>query len=137
MENYFITITGLNHYYDKKPFEIARILKIVKEPDNKFDNEAIRVELPFIGKIGYVANSSNTVFRGTISAGRLYEHIDSYAYAQVLFITHSSVIALVLSPDEVEKEDDNIDVASKETTSENKDEAVVNKLRKQKFPIGF
>lgn len=100
-ENYFITITGLNHYYDKKPFEVGLILKIVKEPENEYDHEAIRVELPYIGTVGYVANSPSTVFRGTVSSGRLYDRIEGYAYAQVCFITHSSVIALVLSPDEV------------------------------------
>ncbi|HBM80810.1 MAG: HIRAN domain-containing protein [Clostridiales bacterium] len=102
-ENYFITITGLNHYYDKVPFEIGRILKIVKEPQNEYDDEAIRVELPYIGTVGYVANSSDTVFKGTISSGRLYDRIGDYAYVQVCFITHSNVIALVLSPKEVEK----------------------------------
>lgn len=99
----FITITGLNHYYGKKPYKVGRIVKIVKEPYNEYDSEAIRVELPFIDTIGYVANSVNTVFDGTMSAGRIYDQIDDYAYAKVLFITHSSVIAAVLSKDEVEK----------------------------------
>lgn len=72
--NYFITITGLNHYYDKKPFEINCILKLVKEPDNEYDDEAIRAELPYIGTVGYVANSTNTVFKGTVSSGRLYDY---------------------------------------------------------------
>ena len=35
---YFITVTGLDHYYGKKPFEIGRAFKIIKEPDNEFDN---------------------------------------------------------------------------------------------------
>ncbi|MCM1524178.1 MAG: HIRAN domain-containing protein [Ruminococcus sp.] len=109
---YFITITGLNHYYGKKPFEIGRIFKIIKEPDNDYDNEAICAFLPFIEKIGYVANSTNTVFQGTISAGRLYDKIDDYAYARTMFITHSSVIALVLDKDDVEN--------SNEEKSENK-----------------
>ncbi|MCM1328616.1 MAG: HIRAN domain-containing protein [Ruminococcus sp.] len=103
---YFITITGLNHYYGKKPFEIGRIFKIIKEPDNDYDNEAICAFLPFIEKIGYVANSTNTVFQGTVSAGRLYDKIDDYAYARTMFITHSSVIALVLDKDDVENSDE-------------------------------
>ncbi len=100
---YFITITGLEHYYGKKPFEIGRIFKIVKEPDNEHDHEAIAVLLPHVNKVGYVANSPNTVYKGTLSAGRLYDKIDSYAYAQILFITHSSCIAIVLEKDEVEE----------------------------------
>lgn len=103
-KNCFITITGISHYYEQKPFEIGRVVKIVKEPENPHDSEAIFAELPFIGKVGYVANSANTVYRGTISAGRIYDKIGEYAYAQVLFITHSGLIALVLSPEEVENE---------------------------------
>ena len=102
----FITITGLNHYYGKKPFEVGRVFKIIKEPDNDYDDEAICAFLPFIEKIGYVANSTNTVYQGTVSAGRLYDKIDDYAYAKTMFITHSSVIAIVLDKDDVENSDD-------------------------------
>ena len=38
-KTYFVTITGLNHYYGKKPFEIGRIIKLIKEPDNEYDKE--------------------------------------------------------------------------------------------------
>lgn len=51
--NYFITITGTKHYYGMVPFEIGRIIKLVKEPQNEYDSEAIRAELPFIGGIGF------------------------------------------------------------------------------------
>lgn len=83
-KTYFVTITGLNHYYGAKPFEIGRVIKLIKEPDNEYDNEAIVAFLPFIDKIGYVANSTNTVYQGTISAGRLYDKIEDYAYARVI-----------------------------------------------------
>lgn len=121
-DTYFVTITGLNHYYGKNPFEINRVVKLVKEPNNSYDSEAIKAELPYIGTIGYVANSTNTVFKGTVSAGRLYDHIGDYAYAQVLFVTHSSVIALILSPEDIEngKETEEINGSEKverETTT--------------------
>jgi len=110
MENYFVTITGMNHYLGMNPYKVNRLVKLVKEPDNPHDPEAIRVELPFIDTIGYVANSVGTVFAGTCSAGRLYDKLEDYAYAQVLFITHSSVIAIVVPKEEVEeKEARNID----------------------------
>lgn len=102
----FVTITGINHYYGKKPFEIGRVFKIIKEPDNDYDDEAIFAFLPFIEKIGYVANSTNTVYQGTVSTGRIYDKIDDYAYAKTMFITHSSVIAIVLDKDDVENSDD-------------------------------
>lgn len=135
-KTYFVTITGLNHYYGKKPFEIGRIIKLIKEPDNEYDKEAILAFLPFIDKIGYVANSTNTVYDGTISAGRLYDKIDDYAYGKVMFVTHSSAIVLVLDKEDVEEEDDEIDdapeVPKKEVESEKP-----KKKKNNKQPIGF
>ena len=113
MENIFITVTGVNHYFGMKPFKVGKIFKIVKDEENFHDDEAIRAELPAIDTIGYVANSANTVYAGTMSAGRLYDKIDDYAYAQTMFITHSSVIALVLPPEAVE-DSDNTAVKEKE-----------------------
>jgi len=102
----FITITGTNYCYGMKPFEIGRIIRLVKETQNEHDLEAIRAELPFIDKVGYVANSPHTVAKGTISAGRLYDQIDEIAYAQVLFVTATKVICLVLEEEELESEED-------------------------------
>ena len=128
MENVFITITGVKNFYGMKPFKVGKIFRIVKEDDNDYDEEAIRAELPMIDTIGYVANSTNTVFAGTVSAGRLYDKIDDYAYAQTMLITHSSVIALVLSPEQVEGDDDTLPV--KETDAGNS-------KPKTKAKIGF
>jgi len=105
-KTYYVTVTGLDFYYGKKPFEIGRILKLVKEPDNEYDSEAISAFLPFIDKVGYVANSTSTVYDGTISAGRLYDKIDDYAYGKIMFVTHTSAIVLVLDKNDVEKPDD-------------------------------
>ncbi|MBU5451038.1 HIRAN domain-containing protein [Acetivibrio sp. MSJd-27] len=104
MNTIYVTITGQNHYLGMKPYKIGRIVKLVKEPDNAYDPEAIRVELPYIDTIGYVANSVNTVFEGTCSAGRAYDKFDDYAYGEVMFITHSSVIAAVRKKEDVEKD---------------------------------
>lgn len=119
MENtYFVTITGIDHYYGKKPFEIGRIVKLIKDKNNEYDKEAIAAYLPFIETIGYVANSTNTVYDGTISAGRLYDKIDDYAYARVMFVTRTSVIALVLDKEDVEEtEDDDSDEEDYNTSS--------------------
>lgn len=115
---YFVTITGIDHYYGKKPFEIGRIVKLIKDKNNEYDKEAIAAYLPFIETIGYVANSTNTVYDGTISAGRLYDKIDDYAYARVMFVTRTSVIALVLDKEDVEEtEDDDSDEEDDNTRS--------------------
>lgn len=134
---YFVTITGINHYYGKKPFKIGRVIRLIKEPDNEYDSEAILAFMPFVDTIGYVANSTNTVYDGTISAGRLYDKFDDYAYGKIMFVTHSSAIALVLDKDEVEddnEEDDEQLSLPKEKSEEPKPKK---KTTKTKNEIGF
>lgn len=97
----YITITGGNNYFGKAPFKPGRVFKLEKEPDNLHDDEAVKVSHPFIGTVGYVANSIHTVYEGTHSAGRLYDKIGDTAYIKIMFITHSSAIARVLDDDEV------------------------------------
>lgn len=97
MSEIYITITGQNHYLGMKPYKVGRRVRLVKDTDNGYDSEAIRVELPYIDTIGYVANSTHTVYDGTQSAGRIYDRIGDVACAEVMFITHSAVIARVLS----------------------------------------
>ena len=148
MENtYFVTITGIDHYYGKKPFEIGRIVKLIKDKDNEYDKEAVAAYLPFIEIIGYVANSTNTVYDGTISAGRLYDKIDDYAYARVMFVTHTSAIALILDKEDVEEtenddgdeEDDNTSNSEIISVTEQaaKKSAAKKKKGKAKQKIGF
>ena len=61
MKKIFITITGCNHYLGYGVFRRKMELVLRKEPDNDYDKEAIRAEIPGIGKVGYVANSTHTV----------------------------------------------------------------------------
>ena len=133
MSTMFVTITGISNYYGAKPFEIGRVVRLVKEPDNKHDGDAIRVELPLIETIGYVANSTNTVYRGTYSAGRIYDKIEDSAFAEVAFITHSSVIAAVLPSEDVEKMKSE-QFAIPMTDTDDEEDAI---KFKKKFKIGF
>lgn len=100
MENTFITVTGLDHYLGTNPFRVGRLVKLIKEEDNIHDSDAIRVAMPYLDTVGYVANSVYTVYQGTCSASRIYEHVGKTAYAQIMFITHSSVIARILTKEE-------------------------------------
>ena len=63
-----------------------------KEKDNEYDKEAISVNLPGLGKIGYVANSPYTVLGESYSAGRLYDKISEEASDEVKFILDKGVI---------------------------------------------
>lgn len=63
--------------------------------------EAIKVYMGESQSMGYyrpmhVANSVNTVVRGTRSAGRIYDKFDEKARAQVVFIHRHSAIARVV-----------------------------------------
>ena len=93
--NYFVTITGLKNYYGTKPFEIGRIIELIKEPENEYDSEAIFAYLPYIEKIGYVGNSVHTVYQGTISAGRLYDKISDKAKGKVVFVVDGGVVCRI------------------------------------------
>lgn len=48
----FITITGLKSHFGSKPFEVGQKVKLVKEPDNEYDSEAIKAELSGLGCAG-------------------------------------------------------------------------------------
>ncbi len=97
---YYITITGLSFRYGVEPFEVGKKVELVKEPDNEYDAEAIRVELPGLGKVGYVANSIRTVQGKCISAGRLYDKIGDTATAKVKYILDKAVICKIKTEDE-------------------------------------
>lgn len=108
----YITITAFQKMHGSKPLKIDGIVKLVKEPENKYDTEAIACEMRYFGKIGYVANSTNTVVKGSMSAGRLYDKINDEYFAKIKFITESIAIAKVLTSDEyiVEVENPESDV---------------------------
>ena len=82
---YYVTLTGLNHRYGAEPFRVGQKVRLVKEPENEFDREAIRAELPGLGKVGYVANS----------AGRLYDKIGDTAVAKVKYVLCDAVVCKV------------------------------------------
>ena len=65
----------MKHHYGNEFMEVGIEVKLVKEPDNEVDKEAIKVELEGLGLIGYVANSPYTVLGKSMSAGRLYDKI--------------------------------------------------------------
>ena len=102
-ENY-ITINGTNFFHGLKPFKIGSIIKLIKDPENDYDTEAIQVEIRYAGQVGYVANSPKTVAKGTMSAGRIYDKIMDTDFAKVKFILNNEIIAKVLTKDELEEE---------------------------------
>ena len=94
-KNIFVTITGFKHYYGLEPFKIGNLIRCIKEPSNPYDSDAIRAFLPYIGKVGYIANSPQTKAGGTESASRIYERVPKRFYVRVLFTTCTKIICRV------------------------------------------
>ena len=69
--------------------------KLIKEPDNEYDKEAILVKMEGIGKLGYVANSPYTVLGDSMSAGRLYDRIGEKAYGKVILVTPQGTLCKI------------------------------------------
>mgnify|MGYP001390678830 FL=1 len=92
MSNIYFTVTGLHHYNGDSFLEKEMIVYLKKEEDNEYDKEAISVNLPGLGKIGYVANSPYTVLGESYSAGRLYDKISEEVSGKVKFILNKGVI---------------------------------------------
>lgn len=68
---------------------------MVRERDNFYDAEDIAVRLDD-KNIGYVANSTNTVVKGTMSAGRVYDKINDIDKAEIIFIDKNNIIAKII-----------------------------------------
>ncbi|WJH36918.1 HIRAN domain-containing protein [Paenibacillus sp. CC-CFT747] len=92
METIYLAVTGTTHYYGADFLKPGLWLRLVKEPDNRHDPDAIRAELEPLGKIGYVANSPHTVPRGCRSAGRAYDQVGEAFYGVIRFIVRDTVI---------------------------------------------
>lgn len=57
-------------------FKLGAKVKLVRERDNPFDTEAIAIYMENLDKVGYVANSTNTVIYGCSSAGSICSILD-------------------------------------------------------------
>lgn len=92
----YVTVTGFYHYYGREVFKIGRNFTCVKEPENHYDDEAIRVEDEAFGTVGYIANSTQTRAIGTYSAGKIGSKVKKKFTVQVMFVTASKIICKVV-----------------------------------------
>lgn len=88
----YFTLTGMNYFHGQAFLEPDMKVQLIKEPDNKYDSEAILVVLEGLGPIGHVANSAHTVKGESYSAGRLYDQFKKKASGKVKFILDSGAI---------------------------------------------
>ena len=95
MDKIYFTITGTNHFFGKDFLEKDMKVRLVKDPDNEYDSEAIKVELEGLGQIGHVANSPYTVCGESYSAGRLYDKIGDTAEGTILFVLKNGILCYI------------------------------------------
>lgn len=79
-----------------KFFEAGMVVRLVKDPDNPYNEEAIQAVIPPSGKIGYVANSTSTVPKGCRSTCRIYGSLEQQVYGVIRFIVKDLVIIELL-----------------------------------------
>ena len=110
MKQIYFTIAGTRHHFGQDFIEPGMPVRLVKEPDNAVDTEAIRVEMEGLGLVGYVANSPYTVLGESYSAGRLYDKIGDRAAGSVRYVLEKGVLCTLtarqLPPPEEEGEDE-------------------------------
>ena len=99
--NIYLTITHLYGFDNIKRIKPNDTLKLIKQHDNPYDDEAILAFNLECYKCGYVANSIHTVYRGTYSAGRLYDKMAEETLCRVLFVSQENLICELI---ESEKE---------------------------------
>ena len=92
MKDMMFTLTGTRYYYGKDFLKEGMKVKLIKEPENEYDKEAIRIEYKGLGRIGYVANSTYTVIGESMSAGRIYDHFKKKAKAKIVLITDKGIL---------------------------------------------
>lgn len=92
MKDMMFTLTGTSYYYGKDFLKEGMKVKLIKEPENEYDKEAIRIEYKGLGRIGYVANSTYTVIGESMSAGRLYDNFKKKAKAKIVLITDKGIL---------------------------------------------
>ena len=99
MERKYFTIAGTNHHFRNEFMEPKMQVKLIKDPENEYDKEAIKVEMEGLGLVGYVANSAHTVQGESMSAGRLYDKIGDTATGTILYVIPRGAICYVNEED--------------------------------------
>ena len=95
MDKIYFTVTGARHYFGQDFIEPKMTVKLVKDPENEIDKEAIKVKMDGLDTIGFVANSSFTVLGESMSAGRLYDKIGDTAQGTVLYVLPKGIVCVL------------------------------------------
>ena len=95
--NTYITIVGAEKYVGVEALRPGTVLSLKKDRNNIYDDEAIMVTGNSKVCCGFVANSVDTVARGTYSAGCIYNMLPKNPSCEVLFVLEDSGIAKLIN----------------------------------------
>jgi len=95
--NTYITIVGADNYVGIEALKPGTVLSLKKDKNNSYDDEAIMVTGNSEACYGFVANSIDTVARGTHSAGYIYNMLSENPSCEVLFVLEDSGIAKLIN----------------------------------------
>ncbi len=99
MSKTYITLTGTQYYHGKDFLKPGMRVQLVKEPDNKYDKEAIVVRLEGLGDIGHVANSVHTVVDEASVQAFCMIVLERKPIAKVMYVMPTRVICRVSKRD--------------------------------------
>jgi len=105
----WFTIAGTNFRYGSDFMEKGMKVRLVKEPDNEYDKEAIKVMMDGFGLVGYVANSPRTVIGDSWSAGRIYDKIGDTAEGKIKYVMERGVLCSLKLKDNESPEEEKTD----------------------------
>lgn len=106
MDDKFVSITGCSYYQGTNAINVGDKLCIVKDKDNPHDSKAIAVcqftecfqgpRTKLHARLGYIAQSSNTIVEGTLSATQIYDSIRDCGKIEVMFKGNYAIIAKII-----------------------------------------
>ncbi len=103
MTKTYLTVAGFSAAFQFIPFEPGQALCLKKVSSPIGYQDAILAHLPYLGAVGYVADEADMVIRGTHSAGRIYDQLNSAIMVTVEFILDNRIICRIASPKEQKK----------------------------------
>ena len=95
----YITVNHLDDFNTCYTFKLYDVLRLKKDHNNCYDDEAITVYSKHNYKCGYVANSVCTVARGTYSAGRVFDKFEDEINCMIRFIAENFMICELIDGD--------------------------------------
>lgn len=98
----FVTITGFSHYFVHNKVGEGFEVMLMREPGNCYDEYAIAV-YSCGSKIGYVANSTDTVRKDTMSARQLAALMENSSKAEIVEYTSYDALCRVSGVYDIDK----------------------------------